>query len=67
MSLSFSRHISARREALSRPLRVSIADEHTVFATDVLRGCVLEIFGVEFPMDLVPIVMGDICVIVGID
>ena len=27
----------------------------------------LEIFGVEFPIDLVPIVMGDVCVIVGMD
>ncbi|CAH1433857.1 unnamed protein product [Lactuca virosa] len=34
VSLSFSRHISVRHEALSRPLRVSIIDEHAVFATD---------------------------------
>ena len=34
VSLSFSRHISVRCEALSRPLRVSIADEHAVFATE---------------------------------
>ena len=67
MSLSFSRHISVRREALSRPLRVSIADEHAVFSIDVFRGCVLEIFGVEFPIDLVPIAMGDVCVVVGMD
>ena len=67
MSLAFSHHISIRREALSRPLRVSIADEHAVFATNVFRGCVQGIFGVEFPIDLVPIVMGDVCVIVGMD
>ena len=67
VSLAFSRHISICREALSRPLRVSIADERVVYATEVIRGCVLEIFGVEFPIDLVPIAMGDICVIVGMD
>ena len=46
VSLAFSCHISIRCEALSRPLRISIADDHAVFTTDVFRGCVLEIFGV---------------------
>ena len=65
--VAFSQHISVRREELDRPLRVSIADERVVYASDVIRGCVLEIFGVEFPIDLVPIAMGDVCVIVGMD
>ena len=65
--LAFSHHISIRCEVLIRPLRVSIADEHAVFATDVIRGCVLEIFGVEFPIDLVLIAMDDVCVIMGMD
>ena len=38
-----------------------------MYASDVIRGRVLEIFGVEFPIDLVPIAMGDVCVIVGMD
>ena len=38
-----------------------------MYATDVIQGCILEIFGVEFPIDLVPITMGDVCVIVGMD
>ena len=38
-------------------MRVSIADEHAVFVADVLWGCVLEIFGVEFPIDLVPVTL----------
>ena len=67
VSLAFSRHISIGREALSQPLRVSIDDEHVVFATDVIWGCVLEIFGFEFPIDLVSIAMGDVCVIVVTD
>ena len=67
VSVAFSQHISIRREALGRPLQVSIADERAVYATDVIRGCVLEIFDVEFPIDLVPIAMGDVCVIVGMD
>ena len=67
VSLAFSQHISVSREALSRPLRVCIADKRVIYATEVLRGCVVEIFGVEFPIDLVPIAMGDVCVIVGMD
>ena len=67
VSLSFSQHINIFREALSRPLRVSIADKRTVYAAEVIRGCVLEIFGIEFLIDLVPTAMGDVCVIVGMD
>lgn len=67
VSLEFSQHISIRREALSRPLGVSIAEERAVYAMDVIRGCILEIFGVEFQIDLVPIAIEDVCVIVGMD
>ena len=67
VSLAFSQHISISREALSRPLRVSIADERAVYATEVIQGCVLEVLCVDFPIDLVPIAMGDVCVIVGMD
>ena len=37
------------------------------FATDMIQGCVIEIFGIEFLIDLVPIAMRDVCVIVGMD
>ena len=67
ISLAFSQHISVSREALSQPLRVSIADERVIYATKVLRGCIVEIFGVDFPIDLIPIAMGGVCVIVGMD
>ena len=67
VSLAFSQHLGIEREVMSRPLRVSIADEKAVYATDVIRGCVIEIFGVDFPIHLVPIAMGDVCVIVGMD
>ena len=65
--LSFSGHVSVRRKVVSRPLRVSIADEHAILATNVFRGCVFEIFGFQFLIDLVPIAMGDVSVIVGMD
>ena len=39
-------------------------DERAVYATDVIRGCALKIFGVEFTIDLIRIAVGDVCVIV---
>ncbi|XP_023749424.1 uncharacterized protein LOC111897707 [Lactuca sativa] len=67
VSSSFYRGFSFVWEALSRPLRVSIPDERPISATDIYRCGVLEIFGVGYPIDLIPITMGDVCVIVGMD
>ena len=41
--------------------------ECPLLASSVYRGCTLEIFGVPFPIDLIPIPMGDVGVIVGMD
>ena len=48
-------------------LRVSIANEHGISASRVYSGRVLEIFGIPYPIDLIPIPMGDVCVIVDMD
>ena len=57
VSRSFSREFDFPVGELECP-RVSIADEHGVSAPSVYRGCVLEIFGVSFPIDLIPILWG---------
>ena len=44
---------------LEFPLRVSIANEHEISTSRVFQGCVLEIFGVSFPIDLIHIPMRD--------
>ncbi|CAH1431740.1 unnamed protein product [Lactuca virosa] len=67
VSQSFSREFSVSVGELECPLRVSIANEHRVSASSVYRGCELEIFGVSFPIYLILIPMGEVCVIVGID
>lgn len=46
---------------------VSIAEEHAVLATNIFQDYVVEIFGIRYPIDLIPIVMGDACVIVILD
>ena len=63
----FSMEFSVSVGELECPLRVTIANKHGVSASSVYRGCVLEIFGVSFPIDLILIPMWDMCVIVGID
>ncbi|KAL4585882.1 hypothetical protein LXL04_010509 [Taraxacum kok-saghyz] len=52
---------------LARPMVVEVADNRTIYVTDVYRGCTLEFSGVEFPIDLIPISMRELCVIVGMD
>ena len=49
------------------PLRVFIANEHRISTSSIYHGCVLEIFGVPYLIDLIPISMGDVYVIVGMD
>lgn len=53
--------------AFDCPLEVAIANDHTVSDSSVYHGCVLEIFGADFPIDLVPILMGKVCMIAGMD
>ena len=67
VSRSFSREFALPIRELECSLRVSIANEHMIFASLVYQGCVLEIFGVSFSINLIPIPMGDVCVIVGMD
>ena len=67
VSSYFCRGFSITQETLTRPLRVSISDEHPAFATDIYKGFVLEIFGVGYLKDLITIAMRDVYVTVGID
>ena len=67
VSQSFSGEFCTPMSKLECPLRLSITNEHGVSASSVYRGCDLEIFGVSFPIDLIPIPMGEVCVIVGMD
>ena len=46
-------------------LQVSIANDHMVATSSVFRDSTLEIFGVSYLIDLIPIPIGDVCVIVG--
>lgn len=67
VSTSLGRCFSTTRRTLDRTLKVAIAADHSVSASEVYRDYVLEIFGVKFSIDLIPITMGDVYVIFGID
>lgn len=67
VSRSFSRGFSMTVGKLACPLPVSITNEHGVSTSSVYQGCVLEIFRVPYPIDLISISMGDVCVILGMD
>ena len=67
VSQSFGRSFDMTLGELQCPLRVSIVNEHAIYVSSVYQGCVLEIFGVSYLIDLILIPMGDVCVIVGMD
>ena len=44
-----------------------IANEHGISTCIVYRGFLLAVFGVPYPTDMIPIPMGDVCVIARMD
>lgn len=63
----FSRKFDISLGDLECPLRVSIANEHKVSTSSIFCDCILEIFRVLYPIDLIPIPIGGIYVSIGID
>ena len=46
---------------------VDIFDNRLVSAYRVFRGCIIDIYGKRFPIDLIMMVMGELNLIVGMD
>ncbi|KAJ9543973.1 LOW QUALITY PROTEIN: hypothetical protein OSB04_023680 [Centaurea solstitialis] len=67
VSLSFCKSFSIVKDKLENPLQVDIVDEKSRVVRDVYKGNVIEIEGVRFNIDLIPICMKEINVVVGID
>ena len=57
VSRTFINRLGCSIGKLARPMVVEVADNRTIYVTDVYRGCTLEFSGVEFPIDLIPIAM----------
>ena len=60
VSCSFGREYDMPIRELECLLLVSTPNKHGIFVSSVYQGCVLEICGVPYPIDLIPIPMGDV-------
>ena len=67
VSHPFSRGFDMTLGELKCLLQLSIVNEHEVSALIIFQDCTLEIFGVFYPIDLIPILMRDVWLIVGMD
>ncbi|KAJ9539518.1 hypothetical protein OSB04_032251 [Centaurea solstitialis] len=67
VSLSFCKGFTNVMGRLDKPLKVEIAAEEYRLCSDVYRDVVIELEGVEFRIDLIPIPMREINVVVGVD
>ncbi|KAJ9539526.1 hypothetical protein OSB04_032259 [Centaurea solstitialis] len=67
VSLSFCKNFSNVMGRLDEPLEVEIVDEKSVWVSDVYRRNVIELEGVKFRIDLIPIPMKEINVVVGMN
>ncbi|KAJ9561310.1 hypothetical protein OSB04_006470 [Centaurea solstitialis] len=65
VSTSFCKSFSIVKGRLDEPLEVEIADDKSVIVRDVYRGNVIELGGVRFRVDLIPIPMREINVVLG--
>ncbi|KAJ9566564.1 hypothetical protein OSB04_002530 [Centaurea solstitialis] len=67
VSSSFCKGFTNVMGRLDKPLKVEIAAEEYRLCSDVYRDVVIELEGVEFKIDLIPIPMREINVVVGVD
>ncbi|KAJ9556847.1 hypothetical protein OSB04_011461 [Centaurea solstitialis] len=67
VSLSFCKKFSLVKGILEEPLEVEIVDEKTVWVSHVYKGNVIELKGVRFCIDLIPIPMREINVVIGMN
>ncbi|KAJ9545159.1 hypothetical protein OSB04_024866 [Centaurea solstitialis] len=65
VSTSFCKGFSNVMGRLDEPLEVEIADEKSVIVRNIYRGNVIELGGVRFRVDLIPIPMKEINVVLG--
>ncbi|KAJ9554440.1 hypothetical protein OSB04_018485 [Centaurea solstitialis] len=65
VSTSFCKGFSNVNGRLYEPLEVEIPDEKSVIVRDIFRGNVIELGGVRFRVDLIPIPMREINVVLG--
>ncbi|KAJ9547556.1 hypothetical protein OSB04_020099 [Centaurea solstitialis] len=66
VSHAFCKDFQLERGKLANPLAIDIAAEEVRVVEDVFRDCTIEIFGVTFKINLIPIPMNGVDVVVGV-
>ncbi|XP_024995929.1 uncharacterized protein LOC112529085 [Cynara cardunculus var. scolymus] len=67
VSNTFYQHLHMPPSALEDALIVEIANGNRVLVREIVRGCVLEIEGKEFKVNLIPMSIGGFDIIIGMD
>ncbi|KAD4585798.1 hypothetical protein E3N88_23399 [Mikania micrantha] len=67
ISAKFVHHSSFVLEKLPVPLEVEVADSKSFLAFDIYRNCKLTIEGEDYSVDLIPMVLGEFDVVIGMD
>ena len=67
VSYNFSKHLTSPLAKLSRPLEVEIADSKIVVVSNVYRDVEIEIDENVFQIDLIPIMLGEFDIVIGMD
>ena len=67
VSVKFSEDFNRTLEHLDFTLEVEVAADEILIVSDAYNGCEIEVSGVRFPIDLIPIVTREISVIIGMD
>lgn len=67
MSLAFRKNFSITTGMFHSPMSVKIANDRLLRSSKVFRGCTFDIYGKRFLIVLIPIPMGEINVIMGMD
>ncbi|KAJ9541941.1 hypothetical protein OSB04_028447 [Centaurea solstitialis] len=67
VSHRFCKDFQIELDKLDRPVKIDVAAEEVHVVERVYRGCTIDIFGVQFSINLIPVPMNGIDVVVGID
>ncbi|KAD4178196.1 hypothetical protein E3N88_26787 [Mikania micrantha] len=67
VSTKFSHHSSFVLEKLSSPLEIEVADSKSFLVFNVYRNCKISIEGEDFAIELIPMMLGEFDVVVGMD
>ncbi|PWA42977.1 hypothetical protein CTI12_AA495480 [Artemisia annua] len=67
VSERFSRRFSVPISQLKPPLDVEVAKNKVIRVTDVFQNCEIEIYNEKYLIDLIPILMGELDVVIGME